>query len=65
MHDRVRAVNDLELVVVPRGPLGTLVLAVPTSSGAVPSAAAASLASKTSWTISQSPSCLLLKSLKA
>ena len=29
MHDRVRAVDDLELVVVPRGPLGTLVLAVP------------------------------------
>jgi hypothetical protein len=65
MHDRVRAVDDLQFVVGPEGPLGALVLAVPDFEGAVRSAAAASSASKTSWTISQSPSCLLLKSLNA
>ena len=65
VDDRVRAVDDLELVVAPVRTLGALVRAVADlgrSSSA--SAAAASGASKTSWIISQSPSCVLLKSLK-
>ena len=58
MHDRMRAVDELELVVVPGRPLGALVLAVADLDRRLLAAPAPRVAaSKTSWIISQSPSC--------
>ena len=65
VDDRVRAVDELELVLAPVGALGSLVRAVPDGDRLLARAPrAASSASKTSWIISQSPSCRLLNSLK-
>ena len=64
VDDRVGAVDDLELLVAPGRPLGALVRAVADLGRGFVNASAASAASKTSWVISQSPSWVLLKSLK-
>ena len=64
VDDRMRPVDDLELLVAPSRALGALVRAVADLAGSFVSASAASAASKTSCVISQSPSCVLLKSLK-
>ena len=66
VDDRMRPVDDLELVVAPRRaarrPRARCSRPRPASRRAPRRASAAS---KTSWIISQSPSCVLLKSLKS
>ena len=65
VDDGMGAVDELELVVAPVGALGAFVRAVADLDRAPRRAPRrASAASKTSWIISQSPSCMLLKSLK-
>ena len=63
-HDRMRFVDELELVVAPGRSLGSLVGAVADLHRLPLERLARVAASKTSWIISQSPSCVLLKSLK-
>ena len=64
VDDRMRAADDLELLVAPGRALGALVRAVADLRRRLRRAPrCASAASKTSWVISQSPSCVLLKSL--
>ena len=63
VDDRVGAVDELELVVAPGRLLRSLVLAVADLAGCFASASAALPASKSSWIISQSPSCRLFQSL--
>ena len=64
IDDGMGPVDDLELLVAPGGALGTLVRAVADLAGSCFSASVATGASKTSCVISQSPSWVLLKSLK-
>ena len=63
VHDRMRPVDEVELVVAPGRPLRSLVLAVADLAGCSASASPAFAASKSSWIISQSPSCRLFQSL--
>ena len=64
VHDGMGAVDQLELVVAPAGPLGALVLAVADLDRRPPERLRGVDASKTSWIISQSPSWRLFQSLK-
>jgi hypothetical protein len=57
--------DELELVVVPGGSFCALVLAVPDFDRPPLECLGALVASKTSWIIFQSPSCVLFQSLNA